>query len=47
MFFVALHFRKLKNKKLIIKEFEKTKWLKIRCKCQSRGAMRQGVGHFQ
>jgi hypothetical protein len=36
MFFVALHFRKLKNKKLIIQGFEKAKWLKIGCKCQTR-----------
>ena len=36
MFFVALHFGKLKNKMLIIQGFEKAKWLEIGCKCQTR-----------
>jgi hypothetical protein len=36
MLFVALHFGKLKNKMPIIQGFEKAKWLKIECKCQTR-----------
>jgi hypothetical protein len=36
MLFVALHFRKLKNKMLIMQGFEKAKWLEIGCKYQTR-----------